>query len=135
MPRPAAHIQTGLGAIRVDSLERDDIARWLDGQAAAGEMSRRSIQIFRMVPRAALADAVDSGDLRRSPAARVGKPHKVVKPDRARETDAWDDDELQRFLAAVAGHRWTGPLQLAALYGLQRSEVLGLHWTSVDIKK
>lgn len=131
----AAHIESGIGAIRVDRLEREDVARWLDGLAAAGEMSRRSIQIFRMVLRAALADAVDSGDLRRSPAARVGMPHKVVKPDRSREADAWDDDELQRFLAAVAGHRWAGPLQLAALYGLRRSELLGLHWTAVDIKK
>ena len=32
----ASHIETGLGAIRVDRLEREDIARWLDEIASAG---------------------------------------------------------------------------------------------------
>jgi hypothetical protein len=43
------------------------------------------------VLRAALADAVERGELRRSPAARVGMPHQVVKPDREREVEALDD--------------------------------------------
>ena len=47
------HIEAGLGAIRLDRLERDDIARWLEGMAAAGELSWRSIQICRTVLRAA----------------------------------------------------------------------------------
>src|SRR6516164_7262128 len=65
------HIEAGLGAIRLDRLDREDVARWLDDLAAAGQLSRRSIQICRTVLRAALADAVEDGLLRRSPAARV----------------------------------------------------------------
>ena len=130
----ASHIKVGLGAIRVDRLDRDDVARWLDGLAAGGKMSRRSIQILRMVLRAALADAVELGDLRRSPAARVGMPRQVVKPDREREVDAWDDADLERFLDAVADHRWGPPLRLAVLYGLRRSELLGLQWSTVNLK-
>lgn len=80
----AGHIKAGLGAVRVDRLERDD-ARWLDGLATGGSFSRRSIQIVRMVLRAVLDDAVVTGELRRSPAARVGMPRLVTKADDERE--------------------------------------------------
>lgn len=105
----AGHIQTGLGALRLDQLVREDVAAWLDGLAVGGGFSRRSMQIFRMVLRTALADAVDPGEIRRSPAARVGTPRWVAKPNRSRETAAWDESELQRLLRASADHRWGGP--------------------------
>ena len=131
----AKHIRSGLGPIRVDRLDRSDVAQWLDELAAGGKMGRRSIAIFRMVLRAALADAVDTGELRRSPASRVAMPRVVVKPDLEREVDAWDDAALAKFLAAIEGHRWEGPFRLAVMYGLRRSELLGLGWSSVDLKK
>lgn len=98
-------------------------------------MSCRSISIFRMVLRAALDDAVETGLIRRSPAARVAMPHRVAKADRQREAEAWTTDELQRFLAASAHHRWAASIRLAALYGLRRSELLGLRWASVDLRR
>lgn len=124
-----------LGAIRIDQLDRDDIARWLDRLAAGGKYARRSIQIFRMVLRAVLADAVESGDIRRSPAARAGMPRQVSKPGLQRQAGSWTEEELQRFLASIAGHRWAGPTRLCVLYGLRRSELLGLRWSAVDLKK
>ena len=78
-----------------------------------------------MVLRAALGDAVGTASFRRSPAARVAIPRVVVKPDE-REVDAWDNAALAKFLAAIEGHRWEGPLRLAVMYGLRRSELLGL---------
>ncbi len=87
-----------------------------------------------MVLRAALDDAVETGQLRRSPAARVGMPHRVAKPDLEREAEAWTADELRTFLAASAHHRWAAPIRLAALYGLRRSELLGLRWAAVDLR-
>jgi len=131
----AGHIREGLGAIRVDDLERDDVARWLDGLAAGGQFARRSIQIFRMVLRAALADAVDAGQLRRSPAARVGMPRNVARASRSEKTDTWSEVEVRQFLIATSDHRWSAPLRLAVSYGLRRSELLGLRWSAVDLKK
>jgi integrase len=131
----AGHIRAGIGGVRVDQLERQDVARWFDELATEGKFSRRSIQIMRMVLRAALADAVEIGDLRRSPAARVGMPRAIAKTDRQREVEAWTESELQQFLAATARHRWGPPLRLAALYGLRRSELLGLAWSAVDLKR
>ena len=63
----AGHIRAGIGGVRVDRLDRNDVARWFDQLACAGKFSRRSIQIMRMVLRAALADALEVGELRRSP--------------------------------------------------------------------
>jgi integrase len=102
--------------------------------AAGGVYARRSIQIFRMVLRAALDEAVAEGRLRRSPAARVGMPRVVVKADRVREVPAWTEDDVRKFLAAVKEHRWYGPIRLDVLYGLRRSELLGLKWGDIDLK-
>jgi integrase len=126
------HIEAGLGAVRLDRLDRDDVAGWLDGLARGGELSRRSIQVCRNVLRATLADAVDEGILRRSPASRVRMPREVTKPDRSREAEAWADEEVSRFLEVSADHRWAVAFRLGVLYGLRRSEILALRWDDVD---
>lgn len=129
------HIEAGLGAIRLDRLDREDVARWLEGLAAAGHLSRRSIQVCRNVLRAALADAVDEGLLRRSPAARAPLPREVAKPERERETDAWTDAQVARFLEVTAHHRWAVGFRIAVLYGLRRSELLALRWDDLDTER
>ncbi len=55
----AGHIKDGLGGIRLDQLDRTDVASWLDRLAKGGRLARRSIITCRMVLRAVLADAVD----------------------------------------------------------------------------
>lgn len=126
------HIESGLGAVRLDQLYREDIARWMNGLADGGHLSRRSIQIMRTVLRAALSDAVEEGLLHRSPAARVALPKHVAKPMRSREARTWNDREVEQFLATVRGHRWGAPLRVAVLYGLRRSELLALRWNDFD---
>ena len=130
----AGHIKSGIGAIRLDRLSREDVAGWLDRLASDGVKSRRSIQIFRTVLRAALDDAVDNGDLRRNPAARVGMPRVVAKKDSVKVVDAWDEPDLRKFLAVAKAHRWGAPLRLASLYGLRRSELIGLQWADINVK-
>src|SRR4051794_6062023 len=43
------------------------------------------------------------------PAARVPMPKVVAKPERVREVDAWDEDQIDVFLATIEGHRWGAP--------------------------
>ena len=62
-------------------------------------------------------------------------PRVVAKPDRDDEIKAWTEEEAQQFLRSIAGHRWAGPIRLALLYGLRRSELLGLSWSALDLKK
>jgi hypothetical protein len=87
----ATHIKAGLGGTRVDLLDRDDVAGWLDDLAECGELARRSIQICRTILRAVLYDAVEERLLRRNPAARAGMPREVTRPDRQRDVDAWHE--------------------------------------------
>ncbi len=129
------HIENGLGAIPIATLDRDDVARWIDDLAAAGKLSRRSVQICRTVLRAALAEAVDEGLIPRSPAARVGLPRTVAKPVKEKDTVAWTEQQVDRFLAATAEHRWAIAFRLGVLYGLRRSEVLALRWDDLDTEK
>jgi integrase len=129
------HIEAGLGAIRLDRLDREDVARWLEGLAAAGRLSWRSIQICRTVLRAALADAVEEGLLHRSPAARVPMPRAVAKAAKQKDVDAWTEEQVARLLSVGADHRWTAAFRLGVLYGLRRSEALALKWNDLDTKK
>jgi integrase len=126
------HIENGLGAIPLATLDRDDVASWIDDLAAGGKLSRRSVQICRTVLRAALAEAVDEGLIPRSPAARVGLPRTVAKPVKEKDTVAWTEHQVDRFLAATANHRWAIAFRLGVLYGLRRSEVLALRWDDLD---
>jgi integrase len=125
--------QAGLGAIPLERLDREDVAGWLDGLASDGKLSRRSIQIFRTVLRAALRDAVEEGLLLRSAAARVPMPRQVAQEPRVSEVVAWTDEEVRRFLAVAAEHRWAAVWRLAVLYGPRRSELLALRWDDIDV--
>lgn len=126
------HIERGLGAIPLARLDRDDVADWITALASAGALSRRSVQICRNVLRASLADAVEEGLIPRSPAARVALPRTVAKPVKERVVQAWEAKDVERFLAAIADHRWAVGFQLGVLYGLRRSEVLALRWDDFD---
>jgi integrase len=129
------HIEQGLGAIPLARLDRDDVAEWINALASAGTLSRRSVQICRNVLRASLADAVEEGLISRSPAARVALPRTVAKPVKEKVIQAWEATDVQRFLAAIANHRWAVGFQLGVLYGLRRSEVLALRWDDFDPKR
>jgi integrase len=128
------HIENGLGAIQLSLLDRDDVATWISNLAEGGKLSRRGVQICRNVLRASLREAVDEGLIPRSPAARVGLPRTVAKPDRVKETEAWTAAEVDRFLEASSNHRWAVGFRLGALYGLRRSEILALRWDDLDTK-
>jgi integrase len=128
------HIENGLGAIQLSLLDRDDVATWISNLAEGGKLSRRGVQICRNVLRASLREAVDEGLIPRSPAARVGLPRTVAKPDRVKETEAWTAAEVDRFLEASSSHRWAVGFRLGALYGLRRSEILALRWDDLDTK-
>jgi integrase len=129
------HIEGGLGAIPLANLDRDDVARWIEALAAGGKLSKRSVQICRTVLRAALAEAVGEGLIPRSPAARVGLPRTVAKPVKEKDTVAWTEQQVDRFLAVTAEHRWVIAFRLGVLYGLRRSEVLALRWDDLDSEK
>ncbi len=104
----------------------EDVARWIDGLATAGQLSWRSVQIYRNVLRASLADAVEEGLIRRSPAARVPMPRVVSKPPKVKETEEWTDDEVTRFLEATVDHRFATRSQSPAVSTSTRRSPLAI---------
>ena len=42
---------------------------------------------------------------------------------------------MRRFVASIDDHRWAAPIRVCVLYGLRRSELLGLRWSCVDLKR
>ncbi len=87
-----------------------------------------------MTLRAAMANAVASGELRRNVVAHVPMPRDVKRLPKTKVTDAWDSDEIERVVAVTRDHRWGGPILLQLMYGLRRSELLALHWSAVDLE-
>ncbi len=128
------HIEVGLGAIRLDRLDRSDVTTWIEDLAAGGRLSWRSVQICRTVLRAALSDAVAEGLIRRSPAVRAPMPRTVAKAPAVKETEAWSSDEIDRFIHEISDHRFAVPLRMGVLYGLRRSEAAALRWADLDIE-
>ncbi|MBQ8786863.1 MAG: site-specific integrase [Oscillospiraceae bacterium] len=81
------------------------------------------------VIRTALQDAVKNGIIRSNPADLVEKP-KRVKP----KHDFYNKAELQKLLAVSKGTSIELPVFLAIVFGLRRSEVLGLRWSAIDFE-
>ena len=133
--KPTVRQQRGKWVVRVDGIDTATgakLARQL-GTFTSQRAARNASSILRTVLRAALADAVDEGALRRSPANRVALPKDVVKAGLEREQPAWSEAEIGRFLAVADGHRWAAGFRLSVLYGLRRSEVLALRWDDIDL--
>lgn len=77
--------------------------------------------------RTALQDAVKNGYIKRNVADLADKP-KRVKP----VHDFYTAEELKKLITAVTGTSIEIPVFLAILFGLRRSEVIGLKWSSID---
>ncbi len=128
------HIEAGLGAVPLARLDREDVGAWLEGLAAGGRLSKRSVQICRTVLKAALADAVEEGLIPRSPAARVPLPRTVAKPAKVRDVETWDTGQVARFLEVSDRHRLAVAFRLGVLWGFRRSEILALRWDDLDVE-
>lgn len=77
--------------------------------------------------RTALQDAVKNGIIRTNPADLAEKP-KRVKP----KHDYYKKDELQKLLSVVKGTNIEMPVFLAVVFGLRRSEAVGLRWSAIN---
>ena len=101
-----------------------------DGKS--GGLSVVSVRKHLSILRQALDDAVLLGCIPNNPAASV-RIKKRVAPVTARTVFLTADD-AQRLLDGLQGHPIAPAVALALLYGLRRSEVLGLRWDAIDFE-
>ena len=123
-----------LGNVRLQDLRPLDIEELYasllaDGHRYGGGLSPKTVRNVHIALRRSLADAERFGLVQRNVAALVKAP----RPQRP-ELHTWTADEVRTFLESVEGDRLAAAYRLLATTGMRRGEVLGLRWSSVDLK-
>lgn len=98
-----------------------------------GGLSLVSVRKHLAILRQALDEAVMLEYLDHNPAASV-RLQKRSKATVTPRTVFLTSEQAQRLLNGIAGHRIYPAVTLALLYGLRRSEVLGLRWEAIDFQ-
>lgn len=104
----------------------------MDGQA--GGLSLVSVRKHLAILRQALDEAVTLEYIDHNPAVSVRLPRRSTSSVTQR-TVFLTAQEAQRLLNGLAEHPIYPAVALALLYGLRRSEVLGLRWDAVDFER
>ncbi|GAC47484.1 putative recombinase [Gordonia aichiensis NBRC 108223] len=101
-------------------------ARVADDEPEVSGVSARTVGTMLVLLTSALADAEAQGLVVRNVAEHVERPKAET-----REMAAWAQDQAEAFRVHVENDRGYA-LWLLTLYGLRRSEVLGLRWDAID---
>lgn len=135
-----------LGHLRLEGLARSHVASLLAylakpepgatrtgkrGGSAVEQRSASTVDRPRRTLRSALSAAVEDELIAVNVAA--GRFRRSGRRARAREVAWWQPDDLQHFLASVAGDPDVSLWTVVAFTGLRRSEVCGLRWEDVDL--
>ena len=120
------HANAAFGALPIGDVTRRDVERLAHGMTDRG-LAQRTVSITLTVVRSIFARALNDGLIARNPAADVDA---VGRP--PAERGALSAAELATLREHLAGDRLAA-CWLLTLYGLRRSEVMGLRWPDVDL--
>jgi integrase len=123
------HLLPGLGHMRLQKLQPQDVRRFLGERLDSG-LSSRTVRHLRATLRAALNQAMNDDLIQRNVAAKVKPPE--MQP---RTLDVYTPEEARALLAAARGHRLEALFTTALSLGLRMGECLGLHWSDIDFSR
>lgn len=109
------------------------LQRYIDEKATSGRrdgkggLSPRSLRLHKNILYQTLTEAVKSGLLASNPCQYVVLPKSVRY-----ESHFYTVDQLNQFFQVIRDEPLYPLLKITAIYGLRRSEVLGLKWDSID---
>lgn len=130
------HAVDRIGHLRIQQVTKANIDTMVNQMLASGRrvgnLQRQSLEPATVnrtltVLQAVFTDAMKQGILGRNVVELVERPSP-----RKHEMSTWTEQQAAAFLQSVADHRLSAGWQLS-LYGLRRSEVLGLRWSDVDL--
>jgi integrase len=121
------YINPSIGGIPLQNLTGRHIQGMYAEMLERGLSARTTLHVHRVL-RKALADAMRWGLLSRNAADAATPP----RPER-KQTDMWDAETIDQFLAAAEDSRFRDLYKLAVWTGMRRSELAGLKWDHVDL--
>ncbi len=121
------HINPALGKRRLSRLAPAQVQNLLNDKLAAG-LSPTTVRYIRSVLRLALAQALRWDYVARNVAELTTPPR-----GERREMRVLSPQEALAFAEALRGSRLEAICLLAATSGLRQGELLGLHWSDVDL--
>lgn len=118
-----------MGDLTVDDVDRA-LASIRRQPTRRKRLSPSSVRRIHATFRSALNDAVRRRMIRYNPAALA-----ELEPSRRPKVRPWEPEELGAFLDFAAGHRLGVLLEVLAMTGLRRGEIVGLRWGDVDLER
>jgi integrase len=121
------HLAPALGKKQLAKLSPQDVQSFLN-EKLKSNLSPKTVKHLNDTLRAALNIALKWGLVHRNVATLVNPP-RIQR----QEMKVFTPDQAKVFLDYVKGHRLEALFWLALTLGLRRGEILGLHWSDVDI--
>ena len=120
-------------AVRLGDVDRESLQRFFDEKASTGRkdgkggLSPSSLRQYKNILMQTLNEAVKSGLIQSNPCQFVELPKKQQY-----QSSYYNAEQLKALFEAIEDDPLYPVVKITALYGLRRSEVLGLKWDSVD---
>lgn len=116
--------------IKLKDLTPKDIQDYYDYEINERGLSANTVIHRHANIRKALQHALKLGLIDYNPADRTERPRKVKFVG-----STYNKEELQALFEAAKGDRLEFAVIMGAFYGLRRSEIVGLKWDAIDLKK
>lgn len=117
------HVGPEWGGREVESIEYDDVQKWVD---SFGPGAEKSYKLLRQVVRWGISKRIV---VMADPTVGI----EVPKPPR-RPAPALSDKQLNRLLYACKGEPWEAVVWCQACLGLRRCEAVALTWGDIDLR-
>lgn len=131
-----SHLKPSIGATKLNELRPIHVQKMLNQKLemgnlrTGGPLGARQVEYIYAVLHMALQQAVKDNIVVRNVCDAVDKPKRVKT-----EFMPWTTEQTNHFLQTVKGDRLFALYMVAWGTGLRRSEILGLKWEDIDLKK
>lgn len=121
--------------IKLNKLRREDIQRYIDVKSENGRidgkggLSPKTMKMHKLIIQLALSHAMKNGLINENPCEFI-----VLPKMKRREPEFYTASQLSDLFKAIKNEPLYPLIYFTVIYGLRRSEVLGLKWDSVNLE-